>query len=139
MLGCKPDIREKISKKIDEKCKMKENDSCGSVISLDVITDFQWDKFYYFNSGTSLEKIDSSLGFHYPYWEDLSETLIFTLKNKIVHHEEFAIEDSDGKSKTNFRFNIQNHNSFYTPQDAIFYVSCVDIKGNKYYMLTNLR
>ena len=132
--GCKSDIKDTIVSTINQHCK-NEKDSCGVFIKMQDVTDFKWDKLYYFNVGTSLEDIDKSLGFHYPFWQDLSESIVFTSGNNVVYHEEHAMTNPSNKPNDGFTFNITS-GYLYTPQNAVFIGSRIIVNGFKYYELS---
>jgi hypothetical protein len=134
--GCKSDFRKKITDEIEKKC--NKEDSCTMTLDMKNVTNFTWDKFYYFNIGTSLNEIDSCLGFHYEYWQDLSESIIFSLNGKIVYHENYPMENPSNNTKGGFTFNLPAKNS-YTYENAIFSVSYLLKNGNKYYTLSNIK
>lgn len=65
--------------------RFNRSDSC--IIDMREVTNFKWDRFYLFPTGAGPENIDSALEFHYLYYMDTHEQLVFLLGNKITYHE----------------------------------------------------
>lgn len=49
------------------------------------LTPFDWDKMYVFSPSVHMEELDKYLGFHYPYFDDVANRMIFTKSNKIFY------------------------------------------------------
>lgn len=132
--SCKSDLRDQMKAEIDSRCKVRA-ENCSFKMNLQRFTEFKWTKFYYFKSGTSLEQIDSVLGIHYPYWQDLSESLVFLLGDSIVYHEEYGMPDPEKAVHEVFSFNIEAKK--YTTESAMFQLVRSQIGDNLYYEMVN--
>lgn len=58
------------------------------VVEFSSILDESWDKFYIFKESASLEYINNTLGFRYPYFEDIGKRFIFIKNDSIIYHED---------------------------------------------------
>jgi hypothetical protein len=116
--SCQTGIQEKLFNKIVKDCPNK--DTC--IVSLNSITDFKWDTVYIFDPSNHLEAIDKVLGFHYEYWEDIANRIIFTEKRAVVYHEDHFPKPSEPeKNKVFFSFDSDSiHYMKLTAKDAIF-------------------
>ncbi len=134
--SCRSDLRKEIKAEIDRNC-VGQSNNCTLNINLKDLTKFKWRRFYYFRVGTSLEQIDSALGMHYPYWQDLSESIVFLSGDSIIYHEEYEISDPEKPTKGGFSFNIGNQ-LFYTSKNGAFRATRTRIGGYLYYEVSPL-
>lgn len=87
---------------------LAKSDSCiatkgACAFPLSDFTNFEWDRMYLFDEDTRLEKISSILKIQYQ--TDISEDnvrMIFTLKGKIVHQEDYDWGSSAKRVINNF-------------------------------------
>jgi hypothetical protein len=116
--ACHNGLQDKLYKKIINDCPKK--DTC--FVSINSVTTFIWDTMYLFDPSEHLEKIDSILGFHYEYWEDLANRIIFTSKKKVVYHEDhFPIPSEPNNEKVFFIFDADSLHYMKVPnKDANF-------------------
>jgi hypothetical protein len=122
---------ESIAKKLYSKCADKQ--ACR--LPLKDVTDFKWDKVYIFSERTSLEEIDRTLGFHYKYWEDTGERIIFVSNTEVVYHED-RFPDAETKNGTTL-YMISNRTYIGQYNTAVFSVEKKEIKEDKYvYLVT---
>jgi len=47
-----------------------------------------WDTLYVLGSNKRLEDVDRILGFHYEFYEELSDIIVFVKNKKVIYHEE---------------------------------------------------
>jgi len=100
--GCGKNIYEKISDQIINKCQ-SEKDEC--IISMEEITNFEWDKMYVFKEEATLEEIEEALGFKYKYFDDVARRIVFVADNKVTYHEdEFPYPSKEPAGKVFFQF-----------------------------------
>ena len=125
-------IKPKIAARINNQCSQAE-----CVINLKDVTEFKWQKMYLFKTGTSLENIDRALGFHYLYFEDIADRIIFVLDKKVVYHED-EFTNPESKPRGGVIFQISDIVPYYTTDssNAYFNVKRESVNGNKYYELT---
>jgi hypothetical protein len=116
LTGCQSSFESKIQQKIisDSKTHYKV------IFPLKDLTNFDWDKFYAFDSNCDQKVINKALGFEYPYYKESSKTLVFIQNGKIVHHEENPVTKNGSKDVVV---------SFVHP-DSIQYFRCTF--GNSY-------
>jgi len=130
--GCKDSLRNKIEAKIQEQCKGVK--VCK--IDLKEVTDFKWDRMYFFKTGAEVNKI---LGFHYPYLgDDVASRLVFVSGNVVTYHEDnFLALYTSTKEKVSFNFyNDLAPYYCFNAADAIFEVNKTVHNGIVYYDLT---
>jgi hypothetical protein len=84
LTACQSSFESKIREKIisDSKTHYKV------IFSLKDLTNFDWDKFYVFESSCNQKDINDGLGFEYPYYKASSRILVFLKNDKIMYHEE---------------------------------------------------
>ena len=132
ILGCKSSLRDKIETKIQEKCKGIE--TCK--IDLKEVTDFKWDRMYFFKTGAEVNKV---LGFHYPYpGNDVASRFVFVSGNVVTYHEDNFLA-LYAPTKEKIRFNFYNDLAPYycfDAADAIFDVRKTIVNRVVYYELT---
>jgi hypothetical protein len=105
------------------------------------ITDFQWDKVYFFEIPINKDFINTSIGIDYPNYVEFTRPIIFLNKGKIVYSEnsEASVENlvdeqiiiGDLTDTTKFKI--------FTPEEAIFKSMTKENDNLKYYELTPLK
>lgn len=66
----------------------------------------QWDTMYYFSGASSLEEINSVLGFELKQYTDVGPRVIILKGNKVVYHEEWFRDPESNKK--DIIFNTDN-------------------------------
>ena len=132
--SCNQGFEDKLETKIQELC--GDNNSCK--LDMSKVTDFEWDKMYFFELGCS-SIIDSIIGTKFIY-VDMSRVLIFTKANKVVYYE-IHPEKPDIR-KVDFcvpedptHINCEKCYIALSHENAIFNVQKIKDNGRIYYML----
>lgn len=117
MISCNENSDSQIGKKLKEIC---INQNCE--INMITIIPEDWDYMYIFKTNTSLEFINSKLGFEYPYFEDIANRVIFVKDNKVIYHED-EFPNPEKIKKGEIIFETEDKEFIKVPKkDAIFMV-----------------
>jgi hypothetical protein len=117
IVSCNDVSNSEISKKIEKDCKSQ---NCEINMANYIVED--WDYMFIFKVNTSLEQINSQLGFTYPYFEDIANRIIFVKGDKIIYHED-EFPNPEKVKKGELIFNIGDENFIKIKKDkAIFLV-----------------
>ncbi|MCG2611793.1 hypothetical protein LZZ90_09785 [Flavobacterium sp. SM15] len=121
----------------------KEIENCNTPdcrIELKKVTDFEWDKVYFFEIPTDKEYVNKCIGIDYPNYVEFTRPIIFLNKGKIVYSEnnvssvESLVDEQivigDIIDTTKVRV--------FTPKEAIFKSAIKENDNLKYYELTPL-
>jgi hypothetical protein len=104
------------------------------VIDLKSITNFAWDKLYLLDVG--VDDVDTVLGFHYPYFVDVADRIIFVKNKQVVYHED-EYPNPDKPPIARITFNLgSSHLYICTPQNATFGVKKTIEDKHSFYVLT---
>jgi len=122
-------IKYKIADRLEEKC--KGDTTC--FFNMAEVTNFKWDKFYLFGMGISLDSINKALGFEYPYYEELTDYIVFVYRGNIVYHEGESV-DPESKPMAGIIFECPI-DTVFDFNNANFHVKILVEKGTKYYEL----
>lgn len=133
----KSNLSDKIIKYIDN----KGDKNNVSIIKLNEITGFKWDKMLIYQVGSSRKAISKALGVEYKDSVDLMSGIIFVYNNKIVYEERIPY-NPERPGKLNWYpgngFDTPNYRVF-TSDDAIFRGSSNKIDGKTYYKVEPLK
>jgi len=131
--GCKENIEKKIGSK-GRDC--KNNKNCEIVIMQ--LTNFKWEKMFFFDSSANLEVINKALGLDYSdYYKGYTRTIIFLNGNKIVHYENNRADaESVIDGQVIFDYPDSLKSQVYTPKNAKFRITSKTFGDKAYYQLT---
>lgn len=125
-----------IGKKIGEYC--KEDYPC--VVEMEKIISGQWDTMFVFKEQVSLEEINKTIGFNYPFFEDIGKRILFIKDKEVVYHEdEFPNAESAKDGEIKFNMNDSTKIKSYGRKEAVFLVRRTDFDKGSYYELTPVK
>jgi hypothetical protein len=120
---------------------LKYNTVCKNsnicTINIRETTSFNWDKMYVFKTTASLEIINKTLGFNYPYFEDVAERIVFVKDNKIIYHDDYY-QSFDGGIQNIIEFKLPDNLSYklYDVNNAVFRIYKNQTENNDDYYFT---
>lgn len=123
--SCTNNVTDDLIKKTEQKCADNEHSPC--IITLNEVTEFQWDKLYLFPSWTNSDTISNRIGFEYTR-DDVPDDytrMLFTKQKQVVYEEDFKSLDyynSAIEFQTEFDSLSPEKLHFLTPAKAIFTV-----------------
>jgi hypothetical protein len=94
---------------------------------------------YIFKENMSLEQINSTLGFEYPYFEDIAKRIVFVKGNRVIFHED-EFPGVETTKNCELVFDLGDKVSFksYSPGEAIFKVRRIEFSNGIYFKLTQI-
>ena len=133
--GCREkSVKWSIVTAIEKEC--QQADTC--TVDLKGITNFAWDKLYLFDV-SGADDVDTVLGFHYPYFEDVASRIIFVKNNQVVYHED-EYPNPDKPPIANITFNLGGAHAYVcTPKNATFGVKKTTEDKYSSYVLTPVK
>jgi hypothetical protein len=134
--SCSHISESKMNKRIIKQYKHNPDSS----ISLNTFMSFKWDKVYVFGFPTTLENMNKTLGFSYPYYKEFCNTIVFLQNNQIVYHEENHTNvEKIENGEVIFKYPDSLNFACYKPANAIFKISKISLDRGFYYELEQIK
>jgi hypothetical protein len=131
--GCKNSVKDSLVSKINQDCGSQTKPTCTVVLK--DVTQFKWDKLYFFGSWTTSDSIKKVIRVNYE-GDDVQDDyrrMLFTYNNKVVYEEDFKSFDYSN-STISFPEIIDSilhaKPPYLTPSDAIFTAEKGKTKGS---------
>lgn len=122
----------------------KEIESCNTPdcrVELKKVTDFEWDKVYFFEIPSTKEYVNKCIGIDYANYVEFTRPIIFLNKGKIVYSEnnESSVESLVDEQIVIGDIIDTTKVRVFTPKEAIFKSVVKENDNLKYYELTPLQ
>ncbi|MCI0553491.1 MAG: hypothetical protein L0287_21300 [Anaerolineae bacterium] len=122
LFGCQLSIKDRIIEEIERNCKNFDRVD-GCIISLENLTDFEWERMYVFGGPAYTENISRAIGFdcNCSFLPDDCMRLLFVNHGKVVYLDDYEV---DSYKQIQFReLDWMNDKApIYTPSTAKFFV-----------------
>ena len=130
--GCKKSVKEGLISKINQDCSQPKS---GCTVVLKDVTQFKWNKLYFFGSWTTSDSIKSIIGFDYN-TDDVADDytrMLFINNDKVVFEEDFKSFEY-GNSTISFPeiadSLLHSKPPYLTPSNAVFIAEKGKTKGS---------